>query len=96
MANLPQTPTDALDPSGKVLIVRIISSDKIYFDGRATSVSSYNKIGPFDILGQHENFITMLKNKVTVVDTDGKRLEFACTQGLLEVSENRVRVFLGI
>ncbi len=96
MADLQQASADTLDPSGNILIVRITSSDKVYFDGRAASVSSFNKIGPFDILGRHENFITMLKDKVTIVDTQGKRTEFPCTQGLLEVSENRVRIFLGI
>lgn len=78
------------------LQVKIIASDKIYYDGAAKAVSSINKVGPFDILPQHENFITLLKEKIIVHPVTGRDLEIPCENGLLEVSENRVQVFIGI
>ena len=78
------------------LAVKVVSSSKTFFDGKALAVSSVNKVGPFDILPMHENFITLLKKKVTVHKLDGQELEIPCENGLLEVSENRVQVFLGI
>lgn len=79
-----------------LLSVTIIASNKTYYDGPAKAVSSVNKVGPFDILPQHENFITLLKDKVIVYQPDGKKLEIPCQDGLLEVSQNKVRVFMGI
>lgn len=81
---------------GKQLQVKVITSSKVYFDGPAFAVSSFNKVGPFDILPQHENFITLLKKNVVIRGLDGKQTEIPCENGLLEVSENRVRVFIGI
>lgn len=78
------------------LDVIVMSSSKTYFLGKAKSVSSKNKVGPFDVLPMHENFISMLYDKVTVVKPGGEKEEIACEHGILEVSENRVRVFLGI
>jgi F0F1-type ATP synthase epsilon subunit len=78
------------------LNVKVITSSKLFYDGPAYAVSSINKIGPFDILPEHENFITLLKDKVVIHGLDGKDTEIPCQNGLLEVSENRVRVFLGI
>lgn len=78
------------------LSVKVISSNKTYFDGRAFAVSSVNKVGPFDVLPQHENFITLLKGKVVIRQLDGKKVEIPCENGLLEVSGNKVSVFLGI
>lgn len=79
-----------------ILDVIILSSDKTYFLGKAKSVSSKNKLGPFDVLPMHENFISMLRDKVTVVDLAGKKTVVACNQGILEVADNKVRVFIGI
>ncbi len=78
------------------LQVQVITSSKLIYNGAAFAVSSINKIGPFDILPEHENFITLLKDKVVIHGLDGKDTEIPCQNGLLEVSEDRVRVFLGI
>lgn len=78
------------------LTVKVITSNKTFFEGPAYAVSSVNRKGPFDILPQHENFICLLKDKVEVLQMDGKKVEIPCENGLLEVSENEVSVFLGI
>lgn len=78
------------------LIVKVASASQVFFDGKARSVSGFNRVGPFDILPEHENFISLIENKVVVQDISGKKHEFACNNGLLEVSHNLVRVFVGI
>lgn len=80
----------------QLLNVIVLSTGKTYFSGRAKSVSSNNKIGPFDVLPMHENFISMLYDRVVIVDDKGQKTEVPCDHGILEVTENRVRVFLGI
>ena len=78
------------------LSVRVASASKTFFDGEARSVSSISSIGPFDILVDHENFISLIRDKVTIFDQGGKRYEIEIEKGILEVSENKVRVFTGI
>lgn len=64
------------------------------FRGWAKSVSSTNSEGSFDVLPLHENFVTTIKNKVTIVDLEGKNFELNLEKGLLEASENVVKVFV--
>lgn len=78
------------------LSVSVASSSKKYFEGKARSVSSVNSVGPFDVLPKHENFISLINKKVTIFDQSGKKLEFPIENGLLEVADDVVRVFVGI
>ncbi|OGY23255.1 MAG: hypothetical protein A2172_02690 [Candidatus Woykebacteria bacterium RBG_13_40_15] len=67
------------------------------FSGEAAAVSSENKMGKFDILPEHTNFITLISNKLTIHTIDKKKkIEYSFKRGVLEVSENLVKVFLGI
>ena len=64
------------------------------FKGYARSISSANSEGPFDILPKHENFVTMIGQKVTIYDTSGRRHEITLEKGLIEASNNLVKVFI--
>ncbi len=44
------------------LHVRIISPQQLLLDTEASSISSKNSLGNFDILAQHANFITLVEN----------------------------------
>ena len=73
------------------------SSSQVGFRGEAVAVSSENKMGEFDILSEHTNFITLIFNKLTIHTIDKKKeIEYTFKRGVLEVSENLVKVFLGI
>lgn len=78
------------------LTVSVASSSKKFYEGEAKSVSSNNTVGPFDILPRHENFISLIRDRLSIVDTSGKKFQLKITSGLLEVSGNQVRIFLGI
>ena len=64
------------------------------FRGLIKSFSSQNSEGPFDILPEHENFVTLAHDKITIVDLEGKKLEFAIGKAVLEASNNTVKVFI--
>ena len=66
------------------------------FQGGAAAVSSENKVGKFDILPEHTNFISLIFNKLTIDLLDKKKIDYSFNRGVLEVSENLVKVFLGI
>src|SRR3989344_5767053 len=78
------------------LEVYIGSPEKTLFEGLAKAISSYNDVGPFDVLGRHENFISTIKNSLKVTLQNGKKREYKIGNGIMRVNNNIVQVFLGI
>jgi len=70
--------------------------EKESFRGKAKAVSSQNRLGKFDILPEHTNFITLIFDSLTIHAPDKKRVDYQFERGVLEVSENEVNVFLGL
>jgi len=66
------------------------------FRGRAISVSSKNKMGQFDILFGHISFITLIFEDISIHTVQGERITYDFKRGVLEISENKVNVFLGL
>ena len=64
------------------------------FRGKVKSFSSQNSEGPFDILPEHENFVTVANDKITMVDLEGKKIEMPIGKAVLEASNNLVKVFI--
>ena len=62
---------------------------------KARAVSSQNPVGDFDILPSHINFITLIFNTLTI-HLPQKKINYKFNRGVLEVSQNRVNVFLGL
>jgi F0F1-type ATP synthase epsilon subunit len=65
------------------------------FKTKALAVSSKNKLGNFDILPYHTNFITMIFDTLTI-KTEKEEIRYNFKRGVLEVSENVVSIFLGL
>ncbi|HUW71918.1 MAG TPA: hypothetical protein VMV66_01840 [Candidatus Humimicrobiaceae bacterium] len=85
--------------SKKLLQVKVFCApliEKDPFRGEADAVSSQNKLGKFDILPEHTNFITLISDELTIHTTDKKKVAYQFERGVLEVSENKVNVFLGL
>lgn len=78
------------------LTVYLGSPDHLMYDGQAHSVSTFNEKGQVDILPAHENFISIIKDKVILVDMNDKKHEFKIDVGVLHVNENQVQIFSGI
>ncbi len=68
--------------------------DKERFEGKAKSVSSRNKMGNFDILPQHTNFITLIFDSIIIDTVRQGKVEYEFNRGVLEVSNDEVRIFL--
>lgn len=66
------------------------------FTGKAKSVSAENQVGKFDILPQHANFVSQIFDSVTIITIDDKEHYYNFKRGVLEVSNNLVKIFLGI
>lgn len=78
------------------LTVIVKSSDSVLFEGKAKSVSTVNEKGPLDILPMHENFISIIKERIKIVDENGKATDLKIDTGIIKAHENHVNVFLGV
>jgi F0F1-type ATP synthase epsilon subunit len=66
------------------------------FSGLARSVSSKNSLGNFDILPKHINFITLIFDELIIQTQEKRKIVYKFQRGVLEVSENKVKIFLGV
>jgi len=82
-------------PHTAALAVTVRNRDTLLFEGKALAVSSYDAAGPFDVLPRHTNFISVLKNMLTIVTENGRRIHLPVERGVLKVSSNRVEVYIG-
>lgn len=77
--------------------VKVYSPFRDYYDGPAFSLSAENDTGPFDILPEHHNFISLLNPCDLVVRTvsNGDQ-KIRISGGLIHVKADKVIVFLDV
>lgn len=81
----------------QTLDVTIVSPYETLFSGLAGSVSSKNSEGPFDILAEHANFITIIENSPIVIRKPGKDvITFSFPIAIIHVENDRVRIYAQI
>ena len=66
------------------------------FEGPVKTVSSINKKGKFDILAMHTNFISLINEKIEIVNLEGKKQEFKIDSGIVKVSKDNVEIYVGV
>lgn len=85
-----------MDTKGEKFKVRINSPNESIWEGMAVSLSSKNSAGPFDILPEHANFITMIQNEPIIVRTLGKEHVFTYKNAVLSVYNREVTIYADI
>jgi len=78
------------------LQLRIRDREKVLFEGVIASLTSENKVGTFDVLARHTNFIALLDEKLILRHMDGREEEMVIEQGVMRVEANKIQVYLGI
>jgi F0F1-type ATP synthase epsilon subunit len=81
-------------PEVPILAVTVRNKDKVLYDGQAYAVSAINDKGPFDILAEHENFISLIKDKIIIHTTLKENKEIKIEDGILRVSKDKVHIYL--
>lgn len=81
-------------PVNSGLHLTILNREQVLFDGDVVSVTSVNDTGEFDILALHENFISLVRNKISYVLPKAEMKTMTITRGIMQVASNQVRVFL--
>lgn len=81
----------------QLMQVKVYAPFRTYFDGPAVSVSAANDTGPFDVLGRHKNFMSILKPcTITVRVPERPDFTMDIEQGVMHVKADKVTVFLDI
>ncbi len=79
------------------LHVKVYSPYQVYYDDIATSVSAENDTGPFDILAQHHNFMTLVNAcEVTIRNKGAEDKRIRITRGVMHVRSGKVTLFLDV
>lgn len=81
---------------GKHMHIKVYAPFKTYFDGEALSISAANETGPFDILPQHHNFMTLLNPCDIIVRTEKGEEKVSISRGIMHVKQDEVVVFLDV
>jgi F0F1-type ATP synthase epsilon subunit len=76
------------------LTIIIRNKGNVLYSGQAYAVSSVNDKGPFDILAEHENFISLIKNKIIIHITPTEEKEIQLENGILRVHKDKVYVYV--
>jgi F0F1-type ATP synthase epsilon subunit len=82
--------------TANALHLTILSREYVVYDGLVAAVTSVNDTGNFDILPFHQNFISLIKQKLVFLPVEGEPTQVTLDTGIMHVNRDRVRVFLGI
>ncbi len=73
----------------------VYSKDETVFDGYADTVTSFNTVGEFDILQEHANFISIIKQELILNKGKPTEKHLPLTdEAILKVSSNTVEVYV--
>jgi F0F1-type ATP synthase epsilon subunit len=76
------------------LVVVIRNKENVLFSGAAMAVTSVNDKGLFDVLGKHENFISLIKDKIVVHVDQKEEKEFKIENGIIRVFNDKIFAFV--
>ncbi|MBP9820676.1 F0F1 ATP synthase subunit epsilon [Candidatus Saccharibacteria bacterium] len=83
----------------KLFHLKIYAPFNVYFDGEVKSVSAVNSTGPFDVLANHHNFLTLLNPCDITIRKDGDKevpIIIKISKGIMQIKKNDVVVFLDV
>ena len=89
-------PAQPVKNGAATMHVKVYSPFKVYFDEAAESISAVNQTGPFDILPQHHNFMTLLSPCELSIRIAGKEQKIRISRGIMHVKADQVIVFLDV
>jgi F0F1-type ATP synthase epsilon subunit len=89
-----ETPKE--DPKKPLMDLKIYAPFRVYFDGKAYSLSGLNESGPFDILPHHHNFICLLMPCDLVVRAPFGNKIIRISRAFMHVKAEKIIVFVDV
>ena len=82
-----------INPSPSLTVV-VRNKEKVLYSGQAAAITSINDKGIFDVLPQHENFISLIKEKVIIHPTLKENEEIQIENGIARVYKDNVYIYV--
>ncbi len=73
-----------------------MNPNRILWEGTAKSVSSKNNFGPFDLLPEHANFVTLVKKEPIIIRSTKEEKTFSFDSAIIYIHKNKVLIFAQI
>ena len=84
-------------PNNRTLEVTVRNRQKAIYDGEALYIKSFNDRGDFAILGEHTNFISIIKNHLIIGKLDNTTEKIDLPElAVLKINKNIVEIYLGL
>src|SRR3989344_6464851 len=82
------------DANKYIFHLKVASREGTIYEGQVRSISSFNEKGEFDVLASHANFISLVKKRLTIRETENEdsKKDIAFDNALIRVRENLVEV----
>jgi len=78
------------------LRVTLQNRSGILADEVVSALTSINSSGVFDVLPNHANFISLIKDYIILHHSSKENKEYKFTQGVMEVRNNKVNIYLDV
>ena len=76
--------------------VKISETENVLFEGEVDRISSFNEVGRFDVYPMHANFISLIRQELSLYQKNQKIKEIKLEQAVMKVKQDLVHIFLGI
>lgn len=74
--------------------VTVRNKTAVHFDSDCLSISMLNGVGPFDILPEHANFISIVSGEIIINELSGKQWKHNCVRGVARAVNNVIDVVI--
>lgn len=79
---------------GQVIYAVVRNKDAVLYQGNVEAITSYNDKGTFDILSQHINFISLIKDRLVLREKLDQTKEIPMSRGIVKVFSNKVFIYI--
>jgi F0F1-type ATP synthase epsilon subunit len=76
--------------------LKITDPEGLVFGGDVKMFSSKNKVGNFDILPKHTNFISTIAKSLTITKENNTKQQIEFENGIVKVIDGYADVYLGV
>ncbi len=94
----PQQPTQKQEKEQipESIHVMVRNRRQVLFEDDVKAVTSRNDTGLFDVLPEHSNFISVIKEKILLHKKSGEQYEIVVQNGIMKVKNNTVRCYIDL
>lgn len=84
------------NPQEEKIHVMVRNRRQILFDDEVKAITSRNDTGLFDVLPEHSNFISTIKEKIVIHKLDGQTYEVLLSNGIIKVKNSSIRCYIDL